>query len=144
MPSCRDLARRDVATAFFVLGFDCVVATPEIDQKKLSDAASEILQKNAWCRVQTYGEQCGRIHIEPDLSGHRVLHTTTRDHFMIDIQQPLGDSSCEQDKIIKALSAAAQISGTNWAFQPIRFSSPAVTFGKQQGFREDPESRGRR
>lgn len=53
----------------FVLGFDCVLRRLEIDQKNLSDAASEILQKRMVVGFNTYGEQCDGIHMNQTFLG---------------------------------------------------------------------------
>lgn len=53
----------------FVLGFDCVLRRLEIEQNGIMSEASEILRNRRVLGFNTYGEQCGGIHMNQTFVG---------------------------------------------------------------------------
>lgn len=53
----------------FILGFDCVLRRLEIEQKKLSDEVSRILQERRVLGFNTYGEQQSGVHMNQTFVG---------------------------------------------------------------------------
>lgn len=65
----------------FILGFDCFLRKLEIDQKELTDSASEILRGHRVLGFNTYGEQHCGVHVNQTFVGvafyepkERALH----------------------------------------------------------------------
>ena len=59
----------DGAAPDFVLGFDCVLRRLEIEQNGVMDSASRILRDKRVLGFNTYGEQCGGIHMNQTFVG---------------------------------------------------------------------------